>query len=581
MSENGTYRVPWHGFTSGDRPAFVSRHEPAGERADALFLICPPLGYESIQTYAALRSLADRIASQGFEVARIQYDGTGEAPGSDLEPDRFEAWVDSVLATARELLEGRPETKVGLVGVRAGALVAAAAAEVLPVDWLVLWEPTPSGAAYVREMQIVASASHGALTGTETTESPFEIESGGFGFTPATIADLSKRTISAADFASVPETLVVARSDRPVPKALVKQLGASGLTVDVEHLDGFKEMMVAPAKSKVPTAMVERIGAWVAGRDVQAGHVSVSPSLSPSVVYEGARRTPIRFGPDRRLFGMVVDPAVGGEAPACGVLFLTGGVVPRTAVNGMYVPLSDRLASAGLRCLRIDLSGICESYPPTDRPWNVTYMPSMASDVLAGIEALGTPRVWLIGLCSGAYAAYLGAFRDDRVEGVTFINPIVLGAEEGLSDDDPAFQQFVASGQGAPAPSGGKLRRLLSGGVDVRASVRVRMARVGATAGNVLEDVRRRLGLPPTGVAGELSRLLARGTSVDFVFSRGDRGHAAVVSLLGKRADELGRAGLEIHVIENADHTFSPFGPRAELLDRIGQRIGRWVASGR
>lgn len=583
MSENDTHSVPLHGFTSGGRPAFVSRHAPAGESSDALFLICPPLGYESIQTYAALRSLADVLARRGFESARVQYDGTGESPGSDLDPGRFEAWVGSVLAAARELLTGRPDTKLGLVGVRAGALVAAAAAEELNVDWMVLWEPTPSGAAYVREMQIVASATHGALSGSEDVDSPYEIESGGYGFMPETVAELSSRSISADAFTTAPETFVVARSDRPVPKALVKKLREAGLEVEVEHLEGFKEMMRPPAKSEVPTVMVDRIADWVAGREVSSAPARPVPSLADSAVHEGARRTPIRFGPERRLFGMVVDPDVStedGPRPEHGVLFLTGGVVPRTAVNGMYVPLSDCLAAAGVRCLRVDLSGICESYPPPGRPWNVTYMPNMAADVLAAIEALGTPRVWLVGLCSGAYAAYLGAFRDERVEGVTFINPIVLGAAEGLSDDDPSFRQFVTTGQGAPAASQGRLKRLLSGGVDVRAAARVRMARAVAAGGSVLEDARRLVRLPPTGVAGEMSRLLARGTAVDFVFSRGDRGHAAVVSLLGKRVVELKRAGLDLHVIDGADHTFSPFGPRAELLDRLAGRIQGWARSG-
>jgi pimeloyl-ACP methyl ester carboxylesterase len=129
-------------------------------------------------------------------------------------------------------------------------------------------------------------------------------------------------------------------------------------------------------------------------------------------------QTPVLFGPDRALVGMITSPAEGGRAPvAC--LMLNMGANHRGGPHRINVKLAHRLASMGVSSLRMDLAGLGDSGPARG---GHRYLEQCVMDLQAGMDlmqtTLGIQRFAVIGLCSGAAHALGIAVADPRVVGV-------------------------------------------------------------------------------------------------------------------------------------------------------------------
>src|SRR4051812_22961002 len=92
MFESAAQGSVAHGFLDGPRPLFGSYHAPAQPVRDIGYVICPPLGWEGIQSYQTVQRLADALAAAGFHTVRVHVDGTGESLGTDEDPGRVAAW---------------------------------------------------------------------------------------------------------------------------------------------------------------------------------------------------------------------------------------------------------------------------------------------------------------------------------------------------------------------------------------------------------------------------------------------------------------------------------------------------------
>jgi pimeloyl-ACP methyl ester carboxylesterase len=602
VSESSGINLPLHGFLGENHPFFVSYHQPTAPSLDAAYVICPPLGYEAIQSYAAMRVLAEDLARAGVPVARIDYPGTGESGGSDLDPGRVLAWVTAVSEAAGVLRSMDGVDSVGLIGLRVGGLLAARVATEIEVSGLVLWEACASGAMYSRELEIMGSASMGALAGPSTDgeqESPFAVEAGGYGLTGETVASLRELVLDEMQLASGTDVLLLGRDDRPPSTKVERHLLGRGCRVDAVQVTGFKEMMVAPAASRVPREMLDTVIDWVCERGRRTSGEFTLP-LRPFRVENGVVHRPCRFGPEGRLFGVVsaLEPAseptdsrdeleAGSEASEGGmdrrarfapdrvesVVILSGGVVPRTAVNGMYVPLAQRLALGGRTVLRVDVSGICESPPEAGAPPNDAYASALVADARSAVDVLGDGPVWFIGLCSGAYAAFAESLDDTRVVGEVLINPLVFHWEEGMSLDSPSVQQLLAASAGPGSSGSARWKRLFSGEVDIASAIGVRLSALRSRSRSASRWLGQWLGAPSRGLPAQLQGLLDRHTTVALAFSEGDPGHRALLAQIGGREKGLLSRGLVIEVFPGADHTFSALDPRARLLDWVATQI--------
>jgi len=117
-------------FGPAGRPSLGWVHRPPAAMTDAAaaatgVLICGPLGPEAMGVHRTLRVLAEGLARAGLPTMRFDYDGTGDAAGDELDPDRLEAWLRTVrdaMATGAVRLG---VSRWILVGVRLGAALAA------------------------------------------------------------------------------------------------------------------------------------------------------------------------------------------------------------------------------------------------------------------------------------------------------------------------------------------------------------------------------------------------------------------------------------------------------------------------
>jgi hypothetical protein len=127
--------------------------------------------------------------------------------------------------------------------------------------------------------------------------------------------------------------------------------------------------------------------------------------------------TPVLFGPDEGLFGMLSQPQTGRTDVAC--LVLNTGVNHRIGPHRINVKTARRLASAGIPTLRFDLSGIGDSVAAQSRN---AFRAQAVEDMKAAMDFLGerygVRRFLVFGICSGAENAMAVALADPRITGM-------------------------------------------------------------------------------------------------------------------------------------------------------------------
>jgi pimeloyl-ACP methyl ester carboxylesterase len=132
-------------FGTSDLPLFGVYEPPTGADCRRGAVLCNAIGQEYYHAHRACRALARRISASGVHVLRFDYVGTGDSAG---EVDTFEVgdWVTNIGQAIDELRDMTGLTSVTLVGMRAGAVLAARAAELRDdVDGLVLLDPVTLG----------------------------------------------------------------------------------------------------------------------------------------------------------------------------------------------------------------------------------------------------------------------------------------------------------------------------------------------------------------------------------------------------------------------------------------------------
>jgi len=564
-----------HGFLGARSRSFAHFHPPAVPARRMAYLLCPPIGYEAVHCHNSLRALAEALAAQGFPTLRLEYDGTGEAPGFDTDPGRVAAWLGSIHEALRTLRACAGVESVGVVGLRMGATLALQAAREQAISSLVLWEPCASGAAFAREMEIMASA---AVAAGED-EAANGLQAGGYRYTAETLGELRQLDLRQVHPLGQPRVLIALRDDRKPRMDLAEPLTAAGAAVEVEQLPGYPAMMGGghAGASVVPGAALSRIVEWAmgaAGATRGGSGPPPVPQLAAGCEADGIRREVRRFGPGQRLFGVLYRPAVPPAAPLPAVLMLTGGVVPRTGANRMYVELAGRLALSGHAVLRMDISGIAESAVVEGQQPNELFPPSLLGDARLALEEIAASEVWLVGLCSGATAAFAATLAETRVIGAVLINPPMFELQDGVAADPMLVKQFEESRYYRSAlfrPS--SWARLLSGRVDLRKILRLVRTRATTELRGLRAKFLNRAGLAEEGLEADLGRLLRRGVNVNLAFSQVDHSLEGFQHRLGSALRALEQRGLEVRVFVGADNTFGPLRPREELLGWIMERM--------
>ncbi len=416
-------------FGSDDRPLFGWLHLPVGGAVSGGVVLCQPLGIEAICVYYSYRLLADELAARGLAVLRFDYDGTGDSAGQETDPGRVEDWLASV-GTATDTLLGTGVTRVGLVGLRIGGLFAAQeAVRRGGVDALVLWDACLSGRAFLREQRFlrVLSAGGDVADGGGGRDSSDEeaVEAPGLRFEPETVRALADLDLTRTDGPLAARTLVLTPPDLSRPRRLQRRL--EGHQVEWHEATG-QDRLLDSRLQEPPLDTIGRTADWLAAALGGEPVTAVVGPLAPTTVVgrTGSGRPvverTVRLG-SLGLFGILTEPADGATGPV--IVLVDEGNTHHIGQARIWVDLARRLAPAGLRVLRFDLSGNGDSGARPGQPTHVARAPEAIDDVyeaMCGVSPGDPSEVVLVGFCSGAYQVLEQALVHPPT-GICVINP--------------------------------------------------------------------------------------------------------------------------------------------------------------
>jgi alpha/beta superfamily hydrolase len=210
-------------FGRSARQLFGAYDPAESQNRDQAIVLCPALGDDYLFAHPSYRLLARQLAGAGFDVLRFDYLGTGDSAG-DFEDASQEQWLEDIQSAITEARDLSQASRVGLVGLRYGASLAATVARDNPdVEHLVLWDPIISGERYLDEI------------GAASIEPSNEVDAAGVVMTASIRADIAKVTIDSFA-APLPRTLITASGlTTSDSDALLSHLKAQHVDCMLEH----------------------------------------------------------------------------------------------------------------------------------------------------------------------------------------------------------------------------------------------------------------------------------------------------------------------------------------------------------
>jgi len=590
-------------FGTFDRPLFgwihrVEHPVDRNARAPVGLVLCNPFGYEAMSAHRTLRHFAQSAAAAGIPAIRFDYHGTGDSAGTDLDPDRLRAWLDSVHSAIDTLRQEGGCERICLLGIRLGATLAAlASSERTDIAALIAIAPVVSGKAYIREMRALQMATDaGAAAAKEAgaapvTDEPMEVT--GFLISTATRNELTQVDLLKLTRPPAPSVLVLDRDDLPGAGRWSQHLQSLGSLTNYYALPGYVEMMLSPHSATVPAMVLQhtmdwlsrQTTLWLSGPPPTHGSIDAPACRHcielPAAVKDGAPivETVDFLDSQKILMGVlstpIADRASSVNASSGAILLLNAGGTHHIGPNRLYVTLARRWASLGHVVLRMDISGIGDSLPRPGEAENTVYTTRANEDILQAIrylrERAAAVEFRAVGLCSGAYHAFKAAVSGAPLDGVVMINPLTFFWQEGMSLDMPMPQERVVSEARRYQKSLFSLEswlKLARGGVNVPNVAHVVMLRTLQEIKYRLRNLARLLRRPlPDDLAHELELVAQRRVGLTFVFAAGDPGIELLKIQGGSVAKTLRKRGrIDIHVIDNADHTFTVRRARDRLV---------------
>lgn len=134
--------LPLH-FGARDKPLFGLYEEGNAPRRRMAVVVLSPIGWENLRAHRTLRILSNRLAEAGYDVLRFDYSGTGDSWGDIGEGLTLAQWIRDVDEAIEEVAGLSGTTRVSLIGLRAGAAIAAEVAARRPrgIEHVILWDP--------------------------------------------------------------------------------------------------------------------------------------------------------------------------------------------------------------------------------------------------------------------------------------------------------------------------------------------------------------------------------------------------------------------------------------------------------
>ena len=410
-------------FRSGTYTLLGHLDVPETDGGSLGVLIVPPFAWEDVCSYRPLRFLGRTLAAKGMPALRFDLPGMGDSSGGALDAGLLEAWIQSISDAAAELRAATGVQEVAAVGIRMGAMLAvSAAARGADIQDLVLWGPSATGRAMLREMRAFG------------TMERLGFQIGGFLIAPETQRALEAWDLSKLPAMSTRRILYLSRDNLPADVKLIQSLESSGATVETAIGTGYAAMMDGIPSSGINLAIAEFFAKNLAhNRDAAEAGLSrllEERPIKTVITTEGSPVTETVYRINRSsgaMFGILAEPESQHQPTDWCILFLNPGPVRHTGPSRMWVEAARRWAAQGVASLRMDLLGIGESDGESLLTIDELYRIEMLEQLEAAMDSLrsrlGVQRFAVIGLCSGAFLAFQGAIRIPDIRTAILLNP--------------------------------------------------------------------------------------------------------------------------------------------------------------
>lgn len=540
-------------------------------------VLCSPWGIEELSARKVLFRLATRLADAGMPTLRFDYPGTADAIGQPA--DGFGAWIDAADDAADRLRAACGLDRIVFAGIGIGAAVALiASASRQDVGALVLAAPVISGRRYLREIALGTPVVEEGL-GLDARQRPAGVSIGGIVMPPAVAAELKSLDLLKVDPGSHKPVLLVERPSQPQDRMLADHLTGDRWPVDCLAFEGYDAALDNPTIAVMPEDVLDAMAKWI-GETVPAsigvGVETVPPTPAPVETRCGTEEA-LTFGPG--LFGVMALPQARRAVPA--VVFLNSGYDHHAGWAYQWARAARTLSAEGIPSLRFDMANIGDSAAKPGASEQVLYGEGQQADITSAIDLLagrGETSVVLVGRCSGAFAAFHAAARDERICAAVVVNPLRL-----IWDADEDVDVAIRIGPRSMADyrqrmlSGHVFGRLLAGEIDV----------AGAINGLGTQLIRRlvRLAAPVLGSRSKttglrrqchamMDTISRRGATVQFVCSERDASLEQMAFYFGGNYSGLGCfAGTSLTKVANADHNMTPQAAHDMVVGVIRQTV--------
>lgn len=558
-------------------------------------VICPPIGHEQVHSHRSLRRLADAIASRGIPTLRFDWNGTGDSAGCDADPSRVESWHANVRDLITWMRSGLGCRNVSVVGLRMGAMLAVEAIQPKDCENLVLWAPVVSGTSYVRQMQAIDQMAE--VRPQHPSAAKGDIEAAGFVLSEQTAQGIAKSNLLQTPI-HCSRALIVGPCDHRLSEHLIE------VGIQVEHTSppGYVEMMLEPHLSQIPKQAISEIADWLGQRiaipsekRLQVNLTDLGPSQTLLADRSQWTRPPAcgilrerlfhRIG-NLELFGVLSEPTKPSEEKPT-IVILNAGSTQHVGPGRLHVELARHLAAHGFSSLRLDIRGLGESAGANDAD-NSPYPATVFHDVEATFEELrthfGVKHFVLLGLCSGAYAAFQSAAQlaDPSLVESILINPLTFYWRDGMLLDSASVERDIKEHASiARATNLSKLWKFLLGKTQIShfGALRLVLCRVQHYLKQVVAEKSEVKEWQPIAIpshpkeenlSDDLQRIRASGRSLAMFLAEGDPGYTIMDFHAHSQMKKMQRAGrLYISSIASGDHTFSRRAPREKLFATI------------
>ncbi len=407
-------------------------HAPHAQ-IERVWVFCAPFGEEDKSARRTLNEGARWLAARGEAVLIFNARGAGDS-GGDFAGQTLDNWRDDLCSALAEAKKRAPEAKLGLLGVRLGASLAAQVADAA-VGNLILLEPILSGRRYWNEM-----AMRQKLRAKMTQK-----ESGNSNDAPQVLAaatdvfDLDGWPIGAAMQADLQALeLANVREWTAQTRVQVFQIGSkSEVAANLKSWCAERQIVptaivAQPFWNLLDHAPSEVVWAQIFAAEnlqIQAAACTCSDEVSAASTCSDESAVILRNERGERLVG--TWHSAQNDAARATIVMLHGWSGYRTGPHQMLARAA-RLWAADCNLLRCDFSGRGDSDGATE----LATLATMAADARAMLqwcrERSDAPLV-LLGLCSGCEVA-VGALEDDVAALVLWSAPIVAARGSGARD---------------------------------------------------------------------------------------------------------------------------------------------------